>query len=75
MKFTHKIVLYKVNEDNTVTFYIPQGENEKSKYFRASARLKLLVELSEMPQDTELLVNIGVYYDKQLKLQIIDLVQ
>lgn len=72
MKFTQKIFLYKVNEDNTVTFYVKKGEGEKPDYFRANARLKLLVELSEIKQDTELLATIGVYYDRQLKLQIVD---
>ena len=72
MKFTQKIFLYKVNEDNTVTFYVTKGEGEKPDYFRANARLKLLVELSEMKQDTELVATIGVYYDRQLKLQIVE---
>ena len=72
MKFAHKIFLYKVNEDNTVTFYVKKGEGEKPDYFRATARLKLLVELSELKQDTELEAVIGVYYDKQLKLQIVE---
>lgn len=72
MKFTQKIFLYKVNEDNTVTFYVKKAEGEKPDYFRANARLKLLLELSEMKQDTELVATIGVYYDHQLKLQIIE---
>lgn len=72
MKFTHKIVLYKVNEDNTVTFYVKKEDGSKPDYFRANARLKLLVELSDMKQDTELEAVIGVYYDKGLKLQIVE---
>ena len=75
MKFTQKITLYTVNEDNTVTFFI-LDESGTAQYFRANARLKLLVELSELPKITDLIVTIGVYYQrgKGLALQIIDMV-
>lgn len=75
MKFTQKIFLYKVNEDNTITFYVPNDDpTQKAKYFKANARLALLVDLSKLDQGAELLVNIGVYYDRVLKLQIIDVI-
>ena len=74
MKFTQKIFLYKVNEDNTVTFYVKKGDNEKPDYFRSNARLPLLLELSKMEENTELLATIGVYYQKGkgLALQIVE---
>lgn len=73
MKFTQKITLYAVNEDNTVTFSV-LDEKGQSQYFRANARLKLLVELSEVEKNTELVATIGVYYQKGkgLSLQIVE---
>lgn len=73
MKFTQKITLYAVNEDNTVTFSVVD-EKGQPQYFRANARLKLLVELSEVEKNTELVATIGVYYQrgKGLSLQIVE---
>ena len=73
MKFTQRVIFYKVNDDNTVTFKVID-ENNQPQYFRSNARLKLLLELQELKQDTELIATVGVYYKKGvgLALQLIE---
>lgn len=75
MKFTQSIHFYGVNDDNTVTFYVLDEQNQKQ-FFRASARFKLLGELDEMEKEIELLATLGVAYvrGKGLMLQIIEVV-
>lgn len=75
MKFTQKVKIYKVNENNTITVYVPNSQVEdKNDYFQCKARFKLLAELDELEKDTEILVTFGLFYDKGkgLTLQLIE---
>lgn len=75
MKFTQKVKFYRVNENNTVTVYVPRPNVEdKNDYFQAKARFKLLGELDELKQGTEIVGTFGLYYDKGkgLTLQLIE---
>lgn len=76
MKFTQKIKIYGVNDDNTVTFYVEKEDGGKD-FYRANARFKLLGDLDEYEKDTELLVILGVAYmrGKGLILQIVEIVK
>ena len=74
MKFTQEVKIYRVNENNTVTVYVPNSNVEnKNDYFQCKARFKLLGELDELEKDTSVLGEFGLYYDKGkgLTLQLI----
>lgn len=74
MKFTQTVRLYKVNENNTVTVYVPSATAEdKNDYFQCKAKYKLLTQLEDLKQNTEILAEFGVFYEKGkgLALQLI----
>lgn len=75
MKFTQRVKIYRVNENNTVTVYVPSTTVEnKNDYFQCKARFKLLAELDELSQGDEINATFGIYYDKGkgLTLQLIE---
>ena len=52
MKFTAHIHFYCVNDDNTITFFIVD-ENQQKQFYRASARFSVLGELDELKRMAE----------------------
>ena len=82
MKFTAKIHFYCVNDDNTITFFIVD-ENQQKQFYRASARFKVLGELDDLKRLSddeknssllELEATFGLAYvrSKGLVLQLIE---
>ena len=72
MLFTQKVKFYKFNDDNTISVYVTASDG-KVTYYRMHAKFTMLQQIYNLPQDTEMIATIGLYYNNgKLALQLVE---